>query len=258
VNINMAKSVSEYIRMLKSLLPKGKAWNIESDSVMHQYLYACAEEMVRLEESRDSLFLERDTRYTSELIAQHEEDFGLPDECTDQAATLSERRLALNTKLKAHGGQHKQYYIDLADDYGYEIAIEEFTPFICGLGECGDMCGDELVIFVWKVVITYTGGTLVYFTSGSSVSGDTLIRAAGIDTLVCLLNKYKPAHTQLIYELDGYEFSSAFGISFDAYPSNLDDYLYGSYNREFSNAFDVMYGGDFSKDEFSLAFFMPA
>lgn len=254
----MAKTATDYTKMIKSLFPRGRAWSTEPDSVLHQYCLALAQEFARLDARWEDLFNERDTRYTDELIEAHEIDFGLPDECTDTAATLSERRLELNTKFRAHGGQHKQYYIDLADDYGYTITITEFTPFWCGLGTSGSPCGDQEVLFVWLVTIDYSGGALTYFTSGGSVSGDPLIRASGIETLVCLINKYKPAHTHVIYELDGYEYSSDFSNAFDSYPSNLDDYLYGAYNREFSTAFDVMYGGDFARDEFSTDFWRPA
>lgn len=254
----MAKTATDYTKMLKALLPKGRAWNTETDSVLHQYMYALAEEFARLEAKWEVLFNERDTRYTDELIGAHETDFGLPDECTDSGITLSERRTELNTKLRAHGGQHPQYYIDLAADYGYTITITEYTPFWCGLGVMGDPCGDQEVIFVWKVTIDYAGGSIVYFTSGASVCGDPLIKASGIDTLVCLLTRYKPAHTHLIYELDGFEYDYAFSTAFDAYPSNLEGYLYGEYNREFGAAFDIMYGGDFSRDDFNAEFWKPA
>jgi len=253
----MGRSALEYLEMLQSLMPKGKAWNTEKDSVLYEFLYSIAQEFYRLEDRWEDLFLERDTRYTDELISKHEYDFGLPDECTDSSATLSERRNECHTKLIARGGLNKQYYIDLAAANGYEIQITEFTPFWCGLGVCGDLCGDQWVIFVWEVTINFAGGTLTYFTSGGSVSGDPLVRVSGIDTLVCLLNKYKPAHTIIKYVLDGYEFSSAFSNAFDSYPSNVSGYLYGAFDKSFSISFDVSHGGAFTPDSFDINFDRP-
>lgn len=251
----MSRSVLDYLNLLKSLLPLGKAWSIETDSVFYKFLYGQAEEFARIDQRFDELMVEADTRYTNELIYQHENDFGLPDECTDAASTLSERRNECHTKLMARGGLHKQYYTDLAAAYGYDITITEFTPFWCGLGTCGSPCGDQWVLFVWQVTIDYSGGVLVYFTSGSSVSGDPLIRVAGLDTLICLISKYKPAHTMVKYVLDGYEFSSTFSNAFDSYPTTTTtDWLEGPFDRSFSLDFDVHFGGAFNKDAFDINF----
>ena len=254
----MARTSAEYVAMLRALMPKGRAWGIEPDSIWIELLTGFSFELVRIEEKWEKLFSERDTRYTDELISYHETEFGLPDECTDPAATLSERRAELQAKLLARGGLHKQYYIELAAAYGYDIQITEFAPFWSGFSTSGMSCGDQQVIFYWLVTINFTGGTLTYFTSGGSVSGDPLLKVSGIDTLVCLLQKYKPAHTVLLFNLDGYEYSGAFSLAFDAYPSSTVDYLEGAFSKAFNNCFDVNFGGDFNKNAFDWNFNIPA
>jgi uncharacterized protein YmfQ (DUF2313 family) len=255
----MARNVNDYILMLKSLLPIGRAWTADKDSNLYNLLYAQSEELSRIDDRFDKLMLEADTRYADELILNHETDFGLPDECTDSSSTLTERRNECHTKLLARGGLTKFYYEELAASYGYNIQIKEFTPLWCGIGTCGSPCGDQWVIFVWQVSIDYSSGVYVFFTSGTSVSGDPLIKVAGIDTLICLLNKYKPAHTIIKYVLDGYEFDSAFSNAFDSYPTTTTtDWLEGAFNKSFGIAFDVHYGGAFNWDAFSSSFDKPA
>jgi uncharacterized protein YmfQ (DUF2313 family) len=250
----MARNANDYLSMLKRLLPWGRVWNTDKDSNLSNFLYAQAEELARIDQRFDDLMTEADTRYTNELISNHEADFGLPDECSDPASTLADRRSECHTKLLARGGLFKQYYIDLAAAYGYTIAITEYTPFWCGVGVSGDTCGDQDNIFYWTVTINYAGGAYTYFTSGSSVSGDPLIKVSGIDTLICLITKYKPAHTVVLFNLDGYEFSSAFSVAFDSYPNTSSaDWLEGAFSKSFSPDFDVFNGGEFD-NSFNLEF----
>lgn len=255
----MGRTALDYLGMLKRLLPIGRVWDAYPDSTMSNFLYGQAEELARIDQRFDDLMREADTRYTNELISEHETDFGIPDECSDPTATLEERRSECHTKLLARGGLTKEYYIELAAAYGYQITITEYTPFWSGVGASGDACGDQNNIFYWTVTINYQGGEYVYFTSGSSVSGDPLIKVTGLDTLICLISKYKPAHTIVLYNLDGYEFDTAFSNAFDSYPTTTTtDWLEGAFGKEFSLDFDVNYGGAFDKDAFDWNFNLPA
>jgi len=255
----MARSVIEYLRMLQSLLPHGKAWNREEGSTLTEFLYGEAEELARVDSRSEDLLTERDTRYTSELLTDHENDLGLPDECSDAEETIQERRDACHSRLIALGQQNPAYYIELAAAFGWDITITEFSPFWCGYHRSGDPCGDQTNIFYWKVTISLRNSNIVYFLSGSSQSGDSLASIAGTAPMICILNKYKPAHTILIFDFDGPAFDWAFSEAFDSFfqGSSIEDFTEGAYYQSFDSAFDVMYGGAFNRDAFGAGFTQP-
>lgn len=229
----------DYKTLLLSLLPKGKAWNHDPDSVSTEFWTAAGDELARLDNRTADLIVERDTRTTTELILEHERDLGLPDECTELAQTLSERRLNAHSKLISRGQQDKQYFIALAAAIGYDIEIIEYVPGWCGVLRCGEPIGPQKNLFIWRVLVTTTDDSV------------------DISNLECVINKYKPGHTRVIFELVGYEFDMGFSIAFDAVPSNSTAHLQGAFSRSFSSAFDVRYGGAFNYDDFSTDFDKP-
>ena len=254
----MAKSATDYLRLLQALLPKGKAWNREEGSVLTEFLHGEGEEFARVDSRSDDLLIERDTRYATELLTDHEIDLGLPDECSPDSQTIQERRLAAHSKLIALGQQNPAYFIELALAYGWTVTITEYTPCWCGVGDCGDPCGDQENIFYWKVTIEFGGGGyVVYALSGSSECGDWIAYIPGSTAMVCSLEKYKPAHTVLIYDYEGPDFDEAFSSAFDSLPSEGDLYLYGAFDQSFGLGFDVHLGGEFDFDAFGISFRKP-
>ena len=235
------RNVTDYLYLLQSLLPKGSAWTKESSSVLGQVLYAIAEEFAELERVALSLLNERDTRFTSDLLTDHEFDLGLPDECSLVSDTIAQRRNNARAKLIALGGANKQYFIDIAAALGYTITIQEYPD------------ASLPSIFHWQVTALYDEDLyLRWFTSGSGVSGDPICQIIGIDTLICFIEKYKPAHTVVVFILEGPEFDQAFDISFKSlYPEQDTS---GSFDRGFNVSFDVYYGGAFEFMAFDNSF----
>lgn len=254
----MARLSLDYLKLLQSLLPRGKFWSRALASRLTEYLYAEAEELARLDNRAQVLLQERSTLTANELIEDHENDLGLPDECTrNYTLSLEERRKAANAKLTATGGQHKQYYIDIAAKYGYTATITEHSPFWCGIHACGDPIGPIANIFYWTLTIL-TDETPILFRCGVGACGDSLARVSElINTVFCFANKYKPAHTVLQIALEGASFSAGFSAGFDAVPASSMDYLTGGFTQGFSFGFNVNLGGPFS-DGFSAGFEKPA
>ncbi|RJX18972.1 MAG: DUF2313 domain-containing protein [Desulforudis sp.] len=253
----MVRTVADYLKMLWALMPRGRAWSRDQSSVMNQVLHALAEELARVDSRAAELFSERDTRQAFELLPEHEYDLGLPDECSGEAETITERRRRAHAKLIALGGLHKQYYIDLASALGYTIAIEEFTPFWSGVGLSGDPAGDQWVIFCWKVKVYYLSGQIIWLQSGAGESGDPICYVPAADSLVCVLQKYKPAHTRILWEYVGPALDRSFSRAFDAIPADEEWWLDGAFDRAFATAFDVYFGGAFTRDAFDDAFNHP-
>lgn len=240
------RSSENYKQLLKSLLPKGKAWNNDEGTVLDQLLHAKGDELSRIDNRIVDLLKERDTRLTLELLVDHEYDLGLPDECTEIGITIQERRNVAHAKFIELGGLNRQYYIDLMDYLGWgSIDIEEFTPFWSGLGASGDACGDQKNIFYWKVNIASDPDNWFWFRASSSVAGNRLLRAAGVQGMQCILNRIKPAHTRLIFGYYLYAFDESFNSAFNSIPSGgIEGTVYeGAFSRAFSAAFDTYYGG---------------
>lgn len=254
----MAYSADNYLQMLINLLPRGRAWSRDPDSILYKLMHAFSAELGRIDGRNTDLSIERDTRFTIELLPDHEKDLGLPDECTTLAETIAERRRIANSKLVTDTGLDKQTYIDIAADLGYIITITEFTPCWSGMAVSGDPCGDQQNIFYWQVNVIITAETFedwVYFTCGSSECGDLLIYAPLLSVLECVLNTYKPAWTKMLFTYIGPGFSTGFGEGFNSILSTDPIWIEGGYSRGFSPGFNVYYGGGAFSNGFSNGFF---
>jgi len=249
----MARTAADYLRLLQSLLPTGKLWNKDSNSVLTQFLYGEAEEFARVDARSDQLIIEKDTRTTSELLTDHEIDFGIPDDCFSLDTTDRLRRNAIHTKLLKTGRQDKQYFIDIAASLGYTIEITEYTPLWCGLGLAGDECGGWKVFSYWKVSIEWPDVEAGPYAKGFGISFDTMY-SADIETLYCIIRSLKPGHSTVIFDFIGPDYDEAFAFGFDSLPSDLLYYLEGAYGFGFSIAFDINHGGEFDFDMFGNGF----
>lgn len=248
----------DYLRLLQSLLPHGKAWTRALNARLTGYLYAEADEFARLDDRAQLLLIERNTLYANELIHDHEVDLILPDECTrDLTLSLTERRTAANTKLIATGQQDASYFIRIAASYGYVAIITEYTPAWCGIAVCGDSCGPIVNIFYWKLTV-FTDETPILAVCGEAVCGDPIQKVSELlQTVFCFAQKFKPAHTILLTEIAGPGFSTGFDKGFTSLPSQSVDYLSGSFTQGFSFGFNVNLGGPFSNG-FTSGFEKPA
>ncbi|WP_303674770.1 YmfQ family protein [Vampirovibrio chlorellavorus] len=191
----MSASAKDYYEQIKKLKPSGQAWPDEDDLTQNRLLQALADESARIDERADDLSDELDPRVTLELLMDWERTAGLPDPCTGLAQTVELRRQAVVDKLNARGGQHKQYFIDLAARFGFVISITETWPTTagmpCGIGDYGDTW-----LHYWEVNAPLD--TIRHTKTGIGSCGDP-IRSWGNEILECLINRYKPAHTIVIF-----------------------------------------------------------
>lgn len=191
-----------YIRMLKRLLPPGKAFNRATDGEFHKLCAAVADEMSRLDDRvSTNLTREIDPANTFELLTDWERVVGLPDTCSaDVASSIAQRRLDIIRKLSDRGGQSKQFFIDLAAVFGYAVTIRDKLPFRSGYSRSGDQCFSEAWTHHW--IVSASDFTTQVFRSGQSVSGDRL-RTWRNDTLECVMNQKKPAQTKVHFFYGG-------------------------------------------------------
>lgn len=185
-------------------MPRGDvAWPIEEDAQDTRLLAGLAVEFARIDARVETLITESDPRSAHELLPAWEHLLGLPDKCNKGlTTTIPERREAVVAKLTMMGGASKAFFIALAASLGYDIIIDEFRPFICGLSRCGDrLNGPASVRHVWRVRVS--GPRFTPFRSGISQCGDRLGKITRADDLECKLFTIKPAHTHLIFNYEG-------------------------------------------------------
>ncbi len=187
-----------YQNALAKLFPTGKAWDGKDVAGFNLYdmLLGIADEMARVDGRALELLNEAYPDTTVELLSDWEVTFGLPETCAVAPTALQDRRAALLFKILLVGRQDKQFYIDLAAVFGYEITITEFQQSGCGISSCGDPMYDDDWVVYWQVnaeLYNYRAAV-----AGGSQASDPL-RSFGNAGLECLLNKYKPAHTEIIF-----------------------------------------------------------
>jgi len=190
----------EYRDALAALLPSGGAWPRDPGSVLMRFIASLAIEFARLDARAAQLLAESDPAATTELLADWERVVGLPDPCVTQAQTIAQRRQALEGRLTAVGGQSRRFFIELASRLGYTITIDEFRSAAEATAAGITFTGDEWA-HTWRVNVP-TPVSITYFRVGAGAVGEPL-RAWSNEVLECQFNRYKPAHTRVLFAYAG-------------------------------------------------------
>jgi uncharacterized protein YmfQ (DUF2313 family) len=242
---HVRRSGEDYVEALENLLPLGPAWPREYDSTLMKLIGGFAEIWGDPVDARAADLLEResDPRLTIELLPDWERAWGLPDPCYTAPLTIDERHLALMMRMTMIGAQSREFFISAAAQIGYAISITEYRVFVVGIDRVGDarVYGDGSIPMFneWNVPIKNARGDgpvlegdlsewpsyglgppenrfywtvhvaqakLVWFRCTSGQCGvDPHLRIGLADDLECLLNRWKPAHTQIIFDYSGLE-----------------------------------------------------
>lgn len=203
--------VASYARQLKSLLPPGPIWDFSPESTLTKLLTALAQELARVDGRAVDLVDEWDPRTALELLPDYEALLGLPDEVvTEIPLTVPERRIVILGRLLARGGASRQYFIELASTYGFNVTITEYFETV-NAARCGTMrCGlfrvyDAEAAFVWQVNVDLSSPGLagglepsVWFRCGIWRCGERL-RSWNGPVLEDIIRRYSPAHTTVLF-----------------------------------------------------------
>lgn len=211
-------TLQDYAHMLRGLLPRGVIWHCEQGSTLAAMLTGHAAELTRLDGEGYRLINEIDPQSSTEAIEDWERVLGLPDDCGSDADTLAARRAQVLQKLLRPEGQAPSTYIELAATLGYPAAkVETFPPFrveeSCAEDFLNDAPGGVHIdysttpptvnpsyydgwIFVWLLRVVES--PIFYFTVEDS-GADDYLATWGNERLECLVNKYKPAHTIVLF-----------------------------------------------------------
>jgi uncharacterized protein YmfQ (DUF2313 family) len=192
---------------LRSLFPRGKAWDAKEDSASNisKLINALGQEACRLEVRAFDLLNEIDPRITNQLLTDWERLLNLPDECEPEPENLTaeQRRQRIVQVLTTSGGQNKQFFINLAANFGIAISVTDVTdqpPFRVGRSRVGDRLTNGPWTFAFVISAPFENATR--FRVGISRVGQRLVDVSN-PTLECLINKHKPAHTIAILTFTG-------------------------------------------------------
>jgi uncharacterized protein YmfQ (DUF2313 family) len=214
---HVRRTGDDYKNAFLALLPQGQAWTRDPFSILVKTCAGLCEYWGFVDgRAADLLERETDPRHTLELLPEWERAWGLPDPCFPEALTIGERQRMLLLKMTWQGGQSVYYFEQLMAWLGYTVTIKEFAPFMAGISRVGDTrpspdenfrwyIGPPEMRFYWTVSIDVP--SLVWFRASSSEAGvNHHLEFRDPDELLCLLERWKPAHTQIVVDTSSLAF----------------------------------------------------
>lgn len=180
---------ADYLAQLKALIPRGAAWSRESGSTLSALLEGLADELARVDARARDLMVQTDPRVVTEMLADWERAYGLPDGCVVADPTEPGRRLALHQRVASLGGQSPSYFVGLSALLGYEAEVEAFRPSRLPLTLPVRLAGRPWA-FAWRLAVY-----------GPVEIGDESPLYASAD-LECVINRIRPAHTVVTFDFD--------------------------------------------------------
>lgn len=151
----------DYATALRALLPTGAFWDAPEGSVKLELIRGVTREFERVDDRLEQLLLEMNPATTTELVADWERVFGLPDPCLAAApSTIEGRRAAIVSRLIARGGNGPSvpFLTDIAVALGYDASDVIIRRFAYQPADCESACVDALNDedagwpYVWEVI----------------------------------------------------------------------------------------------------------
>jgi uncharacterized protein YmfQ (DUF2313 family) len=229
----------DFLAAIQGLLPSGRAWPRDPDTVMTAVLDGWARAYNRVNARQANLLIDAFPLSTVELLPEWEATLGLPDPCLGPAPTVQQRQAQVLSRFTDPGGQSIGRLTAVAASLGYTVAITEYAPFRAGISRCGDAITGT-IYFVTGVVhvaivnlnslswshalkVTALKEPTRLFLTGHSASGDPLadwsgtaiapivpfragtgrsgdpLESWGAAVLECELRRIAPAQSALIF-----------------------------------------------------------
>lgn len=227
----------QLFQQLIALLPRGRAWQtheavhefwpsgtgvgefdvgedhigelaVDRLTVMQQFWMAYAAVLAELNTRACELVEQMFCDTVSELLPEWMADYGLPDGCGPWATVCA--------KIASIGGAGMQTLVDFALDLGWAIEITECAPaFVpgaragCSTAGCAKSCScPDFTIHV--NVLTESSPAFEAPLANPARAGAARPGASvaapcppGAEPLICLIDRFKPAHIKAIYFFDG-------------------------------------------------------
>lgn len=194
-------SAEDYAHAGQALLPRGRVWSNDPNSVQASVLLGLAGVLERIDSDAQQLLIDALPSSTVNLLPEWEASLGLPDPCAAPDATLAQRRAQIVARFGGVGGQSRNFFIGFAAAMGFEVEIEAYASFRAGRSVVGFPVNDETAIFCWSVIITSSASAEneQYFSAGQSHAGDPLRSSSdALAALACEINRLKASETTVL------------------------------------------------------------
>lgn len=194
-------TANDFARALQALMPMGKVWPRDADSLQSQVISGLAAIYKTNSDRAQNLISDAFPASTLELLPEWEETLGLPDPCAGDSPTIQQRRSQVVARFANSGGQSIAFFSEYAANLGFEVSVTQFAPFRAGQNRAGDSVCSADWAFAWRVNAPPV--TIEYFRAGQSTAGEPLA-VWGNAVLLCEMNALKPAHTTVIVANPGF------------------------------------------------------
>jgi len=190
-------ATQDYAHALQALMPPGRVWPRDTDSLQAKVLASFAPSFQRSGQAGLDLLVNAFPATALDLLPEWEATLGLPDPCAGESPTLQGRRQQVVARLAGSGGQSIPFFVAYAKLLGYAATVKQYAPFRCGQSHAGDPLAGQDWAFTWAVDIPLQ--SITYFRAGVSACGDAL-ENWGNDVLECELQAIKPAQSILLIQ----------------------------------------------------------
>ncbi len=187
---------AELFGLMQRLLPRGRIWPRDADTVQSRTLTTLAPTYARLLGRDNNLVRDAFPGTTVELLPEWEASLGLPDPCSGLDPTIELRQARVFARFAYSGGQSIPYFVAYAAQIGFAISVQEYAPARFGRAQFGTPFYGPGWAYVWRVTAPAITQTPARF--GSGRFGDPYV-AWQTTSLACELNRIKPAHTVLLF-----------------------------------------------------------
>lgn len=189
-------TAADYLAALQALMPRGRVWPRDSDATQTKALSGLTPTYERQNAAANNLLVDAFPASTLQLLPEWEETLGLPDPCAGASPTIQGRRAQAVARFTGRGGQSINYMVSFAASLGYDVTVEQFSPFRVGQSAVGQPICGETWAHAWRV---HSSTSTVYeFRTGSSAVGEPLA-SWGNAVLECELRALAPAHTVVLF-----------------------------------------------------------
>lgn len=193
----MAVTLPAWTAALQALLPPGRAFTREPDSVLSKVLAAIAAMFLAVQLRLEDLLEQADPRHATSMLPDWERLLGLPDHCTPAGQQSADRQRAAFQRLTEQGGQSRAHFVGLADLLGEPaITITEFKRFTCD-SNCDQAVTSQADLFAWRVNIPRAALNARLMTCNSPCNA--ALQQYTPSVIECAFKGRKPAQTTVTF-----------------------------------------------------------
>lgn len=152
-------SSEDYAAAAHALLPRGRVWPDDPDSVQYRVMGAIGAALARVDASATAILSGAIPGAPTARLPEWEATLGLPDADLDDP-TIANRLGQVRARFVSAGGQSRQRYIDFAKALGFTIQIRTFKPGQSHLPPLGIDPYSSDWLFVWGVRVLANSSSL--------------------------------------------------------------------------------------------------